>query len=164
MFEWFHTHHIFTVISQCKDVCLNVFRIFSSIVFNFHLPSLSPRWPYLCLLWRLVSISTITKYLSYIVFHPSLSPLWPFLFLLWSQSPQWLNIYRTWCFFSLVPPINILSTKHRKNCECCPRHSLFKGHNVIANIVVLNCQKCNQCLKCQVSGHKCLGLIFESVL
>ena len=44
--------------------------------------------------------------------------------------------------------------KHRKNCECCPRHSLFKGHNVIVNIVVLNCQKCNQCLKCHVSVHK----------
>ena len=23
------------------------------------------------------------------------------------------------------------------------------------------CQKCNQCLKCQVSGHKSLGLLFE---
>ena len=44
--------------------------------------------------------------------------------------------------------------KHRKNCECCPRHSLFKGHNVIVNIDFLNCQKCYQCLKCQVSGHK----------
>ena len=32
---------------------------------------------------------------------------------------------------------------HRKSCECCPRHSLFKGHNVNVNIVVLNCQKCN---------------------
>ena len=21
----------------------------------------------------------------------------------------------------------------RKNCECCPRHSLFKYHNVIVN-------------------------------
>ena len=51
--------------------------------------------------------------------------------------------------------------KHRKNCECCPRHSLFKGQNVIVNIVVLNCQKCNQCLKCQVSAHKSLGLLFE---
>ena len=54
--------------------------------------------------------------------------------------------------------------KHRKNCECCPRHSLFKGHNVIVNIVVLNCQKCNQCLKCQVSGRKSLALHFEGVL
>ena len=54
--------------------------------------------------------------------------------------------------------------KHRKNCECCPRHSLFKGHNLIANIVVLNCQKCNQCLKYQVSGHNSLGLLFEGVL
>ena len=36
----------------------------------------------------------------------------------------------------------------------CPRHSLFKGHKVIVNNVVLNCQQCNQCFKCQVSGHK----------
>ena len=45
-------------------------------------------------------------------------------------------------------------SKHRKNCECCHHHSVFKSHNVIVHIVVLNCQKCNQCLKCQVSGHK----------
>ena len=55
----------------------------------------------------------------------------------------------------------VLLQKHHKSCECCPRHSLFKGHNVIVNIVVLNCQKCDQCLKCQVSGHKSLGLLFE---
>ena len=54
--------------------------------------------------------------------------------------------------------------KHRKNCECCPRHSLFKSHNVIVNIVVLNCQKCNQCHKCQVSGHKSLVLLIQGVL
>ena len=54
-----------------------------------------------------------------------------------------------------------LHKKHRKNCECCHHHSLFKGHNVNVNIVVLNCQKWNQCLKCQVSGHKSLGLLFE---
>ena len=47
--------------------------------------------------------------------------------------------------------------KHRKNCKYCHHHSLFKGHNVNVNIVVLNCQKSNQCLKCQVSGHKSLG-------
>ena len=35
--------------------------------------------------------------------------------------------------------------KHRKNCECCPCPSLFKGHKVIVSIVVLNCQQCNQC-------------------
>ena len=58
---------------------------------------------------------------------------------------------------------SMTSRKHRKNCECCPRHSLFKGHNVIVNIVVLNCQKCNQCLKCQVSGHKSLGLLLMSL-
>ena len=54
--------------------------------------------------------------------------------------------------------------KHRKNCECCHHRSLFKGHNVNVNIVVLNCQKCNQCLKCQVSGHQSGGLLFEGVL
>ena len=54
--------------------------------------------------------------------------------------------------------------KHHKNCKCCPRHSLFKGHNVKVNIVVLNCQKCIQRLKCQVSGHKSQGLLFEGVL
>ena len=54
--------------------------------------------------------------------------------------------------------------KHRKNCECCPCHSLFKGHNVNVNIVVLNCQKCNLCLKCQFSGHKSLGLLFVGVI
>ena len=30
-------------------------------------------------------------------------------------------------------------------------------------LVVLNCQKSNQCLKCQVSAHKSLGLLFEGV-
>ena len=48
---------------------------------------------------------------------------------------------------------------------------------VIVNIVVLNCQQCNQCLKCQVSGHKncqivitflkghmVLGVLYDSVL
>ena len=49
--------------------------------------------------------------------------------------------------------IHILK-KHRKNCECCHHHSLFKGHNVNVNTVVLNCQKCNLCHKCQVSGFE----------
>ena len=38
-------------------------------------------------------------------------------------------------------PNAIFEEKHRKNCECCHHHSLFKGHNVTVNIVVLNCQK-----------------------
>ena len=55
--------------------------------------------------------------------------------------------------------------KHRKNCECCHHHSLFNSiHNVNVNIIVLNCQKWNQCLKCQVSGHKSPGLLFDGVL
>ena len=65
---------------------------------------------------------------------------------------------------SLNLVICFISHKHRKNCECCHHHSIFKGHNVIVHIVVLNCQKCNQCLKCQVSGHKSLGLLFEAFL
>ena len=57
-----------------------------------------------------------------------------------------------------LPPHYVTLMKHRKNCECCHHHSVFKGHNAIVHIVVLNCQKCNQCLKCQVSGHK-VGLL-----
>ena len=56
--------------------------------------------------------------------------------------------------------VSNFSLKHRKNCECCHHHSLFKGHNVTVNIVVLNCQKWNQCLKCQSSGHQSLKLPF----
>ena len=47
-------------------------------------------------------------------------------------------------------PIIDCKSKHRKNCECCPCHSSFKGRNVIFDIVVLIFQKCNQC---KVSGH-----------
>ena len=66
-----------------------------------------------------------------------------------------------WLSESLSQWVTRPHQKHRKNCECCHHHSLFKGHNVNVNIVVLNCQKCNQCLKCQVLGHKSLGLLFE---
>ena len=34
--------------------------------------------------------------------------------------------------------VTMARLKYRKNCECCPRHSLFKGHNLIVNIVVLS--------------------------
>ena len=44
--------------------------------------------------------------------------------------------------------------KHRKNCECCHHHSVFRSHNVIVYYVVLKCQQSNQCLKCQVSGFE----------
>ena len=50
--------------------------------------------------------------------------------------------------------------KHRKNCKCCPLHSLFNGHIVSVNTVLLNCQKCNLCLKCPISGQKSLGYLF----
>ena len=38
--------------------------------------------------------------------------------------------------------------------------TLYSRVTVNVEIVVLNCQKCNQCLK----GHKSLGLFFEGVL
>ena len=63
-----------------------------------------------------------------------------------------LDKFKTYSF--ITHPPSPLTVKHLKNWECCPCHSLFKGHKVILNNVVLNCQQCNQCLKCQVSGHK----------
>ena len=43
----------------------------------------------------------------------------------------------------------------------CPRHSLFKDHNVIVDIVVLDCQKCNQCLKSQVfEGVMAINIVY----
>ena len=82
-----------------------------------------------------------------------------------SISPNWYYF-----LFSKISKWNSLLPQHRqswikkhcKNCGCCPHHSLFKGHNV--NIVVLNCQTCNQCLKCQVSDHESRGLLFGGVL
>ena len=65
-----------------------------------------------------------------------------------SNNSQGQNFSQKLQFFSVIVK------KRRKNCECCHHHSLFKGHNVIVHIVVLNCQKRNQCLKCHVSGHK----------
>ena len=51
-------------------------------------------------------------------------------------------------FHKRVPPAHTLGKptckKHRKNYECCHHHSVFKGHNVIVHIVVLNCQNCSQ--------------------
>ena len=64
------------------------------------------------------------------------------------------KVFRIWIIINLRSFDAKFQYKHRKNCECCHHHSLFKGHNVIVHIVVLNCQKCNQCLKCHVSGHK----------
>ena len=65
---------------------------------------------------------------------------------------KWINFRREknfeWPFQEITSQIFrksfVHNTKHCKNWECCPRHSLFKGHNVIVNIVVLNCQKQNQ--------------------
>ena len=87
------------------------------------------------------------------------------------QSRPVMGVYNACKILTLSPLQHLwylkdenLTFKHRKNCECCHHHSLFKDHNVIVNIVVLNCQKYNQCLKCQVAGHKSLGLLFEGVL
>ena len=87
---------------------------------------------------------------------------WTWYFLHYDIEETWIT-HIFLIIFDFPLKLALYSTKHRKNCECCPGHSLFKGHNVNVNIVVLNCQKCNQCLKCQVSGHKSLGLLFEDV-
>ena len=52
--------------------------------------------------------------------------------------------------------------KHLKNCECCPCHSLFKGHYECCDCcsLLIYCHKCNKCLK----GHKCLGSLFQGAL
>ena len=47
-----------------------------------------------------------------------------FLFGCWASCIEWMK----------KSPVPL--EKHRKNCECCPRHSLFKDHNVIANISI----------------------------
>ena len=41
--------------------------------------------------------------------------------------------------------------KHRKNCECCPVSQLIVIQQRLSWIQVLNCQNCNQCLKCHKS-------------
>ena len=41
--------------------------------------------------------------------------------------------------------------KHRKNCECCPVSQLIVRKQRLSWIQVLNCQNCNQCLKCHLS-------------
>ena len=69
--------------------------------------------------------------------------------MLWTttNSSHMAYIHNELDFNGTIKPL-----KHRNNRECCP---VAQGHNVIVHIVVLNCQKCNQCLKCQVS---CLSL------
>ena len=49
---------------------------------------------------------------------------------------------------------NTFFLKHRKNSKCCHHHSVFKCHNIIFHIVVLNCQMCYLCLMFQVTGHQ----------
>ena len=58
-----------------------------------------------------------------------------------------------WIYLDIPSFLSVLKCKHRKNCKCCHHHSVFKGHNVIIHIVVLNCQKCDQCfsVKSQVT-------------
>ena len=75
---------------------------------------------------------------------------------LWLSLLFLLNLFQFSFYFCFTFTLNVFSFflpstdcgsvftlhKHGKNCECCPRHSLFKGHKVIVNIVVLNCQQC----------------------
>ena len=42
--------------------------------------------------------------------------------------------------------------------------TLYSRVTVNADIVILNCQKCNQCLKCQVSGQESQEPLFVGVI
>ena len=98
-------------------------------------------------IWRRLDTGSFSN--TNIKFHImiTLFPSVPLEFLFW---PLWCNFDATCHLFSCLWWYLL---KDRKNCECCHK-SAFKGHNVIVHIVVLNCQKCNQCPKCQVSGNK----------
>ena len=50
-------------------------------------------------------------------------------------------------------------TKHRKNCKCCPFHSLFKGHYEWWGCCSQLPEKCSQCL----IGYKSLGSFIQGV-
>ena len=60
-------------------------------------------------------------------------------------------------YFSLFSPPSpkmgdqMVNYKHRKNCECCPVSQLIVRKQRLLLIYVLNCQYCNQCLKCHKS-------------
>ena len=54
--------------------------------------------------------------------------------------PKWKNLFGVMIQNVLKGPQRTWFLKHRKNCECCHHHSVFRGHNVIVHIVVLNCQ------------------------
>ena len=67
------------------------------------------------------------------------------------------------CFVSLfgieVKHLRSVSN-HRKNCECCPVSLLIVRQQRLSWIQVLNCQNCNQYLKC----HRSLRLLLKGVL
>ena len=67
--------------------------------------------------------------------------------------PKAIEIFVPIVYFSIF---TISCWKQCKNCECCPCHSLFKGHKVNVNIARLS--DWNQYIKCHVSGYKSLGL------
>ena len=58
---------------------------------------------------------------------------------------------------SLLFSVNVIrdALRESKNCECCHQHSLFKGHNVNVNIVVLNYEnEIRVLLSCQETAKK----------
>ena len=86
-----------------------------------------------------------------LVFGPNILPWFKYKSQWFSSSESFLIAFLT---VSQEPPFPRLSgdCKHRKNCECCPVSQLIVRYWMIVWIQVLNCQKCNQCLKCQVSN------------
>ena len=62
---------------------------------------------------------------------------------MFGQAAKWkIHFLTSLLWFSKI------ALKHRNNCECCHHHSVFKGHNAIVHIVVLNCQKCKEVINC----------------
>ena len=57
-------------------------------------------------------------------------------------------------------PLSINDTKNIARIANAVPVTLYSRVTMNVEIVVLNCQKCNQCLKC----HKSFGLVFEGVL
>ena len=52
---------------------------------------------------------------------------------MWDETPS--PSYDQFCNQVFPECFTTHPKKHRKNCECCPRHSLFKGHkHIIVNI------------------------------
>ena len=86
---------------------------------------------------------------------------WSWIFLLRLQKHHFLcfGSNQFYKYYSVTCPCLILFLNIARIANAVPV-TLYSRVTVNVESVVLNCQKCNQCLK----GHKCLGMFFEGVL